>query len=116
MQSMAKKESDPSRPAGEAHPTGEAWNTKYGPRRVRHDPPTLDEAIFAAKGLTDSLQAQAEIAASLMGLPVETVRPQVLKTAPDRNASTRVIAAGERGTRRAVVVERRTTRRPLRTG
>lgn len=113
---MAKKESDQNRPTGEAHPTGEAWNTKYGPRRVRHDPPTLDEAIFAAKGLTDSLQAQAEIAASLMGLPVETVRPQVLKTAPDRSASTRVIAAGERGTRRAVVVERRTTRRPLRTG
>ncbi len=24
------------------------WNTKYGTRRVRHDPPTLEEAIFAA--------------------------------------------------------------------
>src|SRR6266850_1458852 len=22
------------------------WKTKYGPRRVRHDPPTLEEAIF----------------------------------------------------------------------
>jgi len=93
---------------------GDAWNTKYGPRRVRHDPPTLQEAIFAAKGLTDSLQAQAEIAASLMGLPVESVRAEVLKSAPDRTASTRVIA-GDRGSRRAVVVERRTTRRPLRT-
>src|SRR5215469_14263383 len=71
----------------------EAWNTKYGPRRVRHDPPTLQEAIFAAKGLTDSLQAQAEIAASLMGLPVESVRAEVLKSAPDRTASTRAIAA-----------------------
>jgi len=48
----------------------EAWNTKYGSRRVRQEPPTLQEAIFAAKGLTDSLQAQAEIAAELMGLPV----------------------------------------------
>jgi hypothetical protein len=94
---------------------GEAWNTKYGPRRVRHDPPTLQEAIFAAKGLTDSLQAQAEIAASLMGLPVENVRAEVLKAAHDRTASTRVIAAGDRGSRRAVVVERRTTRRPTRT-
>jgi len=93
---------------------GDAWNTKYGPRRVRRDPPTLQEAIFAAKGLTDSLQAQAEIAASLMGLPVESVRAEVLKTAHDRTASTRVIA-GDRGTRRAVVVERRTTRRPTRT-
>ncbi len=95
---------------------GETWNTKYGPRRVRHDPPTLKEAIFAAKGLTDSLQAQAEIAASLMGLPVESVRPEVLKTAHDRAASTTRVIAGDRGARRAVVVERRTTRRPVRAG
>jgi hypothetical protein len=92
----------------------EAWNTKYGPRRVRHDPPTLQEAIFAAKGLTDSLQAQAEIAASLMGLPVETVRAEVLKVAHDRGRPTRTIAT-DRGTR-AVVVEHRTSRRPARTG
>jgi hypothetical protein len=92
----------------------EAWNTKYGPRRVRHDPPTLQEAIFAAKGLTDSLQAQAEIAASLMGLPVETVRAEVLKTAHDRGRPTRTIAA-DRGTR-AVVVEHRVSRRIARTG
>ena len=31
------------------------WKTKYGPRRVRHDPPTLEEAIFAARGLTDDV-------------------------------------------------------------
>ena len=49
----------------------EDWNTKYGPRRVRRDPPTLDEAIFAAIGITDDQEAQAEIAASLMGLPIE---------------------------------------------
>ena len=29
-------------------PMSADWNTKYGSRRVRHDPPTLDEAIFAA--------------------------------------------------------------------
>ena len=51
----------------------EDWNTKYGPRRVRRDPPTLDEAIFAAIGITDDQEAQAEIAASLMGLPIEAV-------------------------------------------
>ena len=49
----------------------EDWNTKYGTRRVRRDPPTLEEAIFAAVGITDDLDAQAEIAASLMGLPIE---------------------------------------------
>ena len=90
----------------------ETWNTKYGSRRVRHDPPTLQEAIFAAKGLTDSLQEQTEIAAALMGLPIDRVRPEVLKTAHDRGRATRTISA-EHGTRRAVVVERlprRTTR------
>ena len=39
------------------------WNTKYGTRRVRHDPPTLDEAIFAAVGITDDQAQQAEGAA-----------------------------------------------------
>ena len=51
----------------------EDWNTKYGTRRVRRDPPTLDEAIFAAIGITDDQNEQAEIAASLMGLPLEAV-------------------------------------------
>ena len=47
--------------------------------RVRHDPPTLKEAIIAARGLTDELQQQAEIAAALMELPVEEVRAELLK-------------------------------------
>ena len=57
----------------------EDWNTKYGTRRVRRDPPTLDEAIFAAIGITDDQEAQAEIAASLMGLPMEEVQAEVKK-------------------------------------
>ncbi len=57
----------------------EDWNTKYGPRRVRRDPPTLEEAIFAAIGITDDQAAQAEIAASLMGLPIESVTAEVKK-------------------------------------
>jgi hypothetical protein len=59
----------------------EDWNTKYGPRRVRRDPPTLDEAIFAATGITDDQNQQAEIAASLMGLPIESVTAEVKKVA-----------------------------------
>ena len=58
----------------------EDWNTKYGTRRVRRDPPTLEEAIFAAVGITDDQQQQAEIAASLMGLPYEEVLLEVKKT------------------------------------
>ena len=59
----------------------EDWNTKYGTRRVRRDPPTLEEAIFAAVGITDDQDAQAEIAASLMGLPIEAVQAEVKKAA-----------------------------------
>ncbi len=89
----------------------EDWNTKYGPRRVRRDPPTLEEAIFAAAGITDDQDAQAEIAASLMGLPLESVLAEVKKQ--NRVAArgvTRVIA-GEQGAQRSVVVERRVVRR-----
>lgn len=88
----------------------EDWKTKYGWRRVRKDPPTLQEAIFAAMGITDDLEAQAEIAASLMGLPVEQVQPEVKKNARISARSTRVIA-GEQGAQRSVVVERRVSRR-----
>jgi hypothetical protein len=89
----------------------EDWNTKYGPRRVRRDPPTLEEAIFAAVGITDDQEAQAEIAASLMGMPYESVLAEVKKLARTNvRASTRVIA-GEQGAQRSVVVERRVVRR-----
>ena len=50
----------------------EDWNTKYGPRRVRRDPPTLEEAIFAAVGITDDQEQQAEIAASPDGVAAMT--------------------------------------------
>jgi hypothetical protein len=90
----------------------EDWNTKYGPRRVRRDPPTLDEAIFAAIGITDDPQAQAEIAASLMGMPIETVQAEVKKAArPVLGRSTTRVIAGEQGAQRSVVVERRVTRK-----
>ena len=89
----------------------EDWKTKYGTRRVRRDPPTLDEAIFAAVGITDDQEAQAEIAASLMGLPIESVKAEVKKAArASARSSTRVIA-GEQGAQRSVVVERRVIRK-----
>jgi hypothetical protein len=88
------------------------WNTKYGPRRVRRDPPTLEEAIFAAAGITDDLNEQAEIAASLMGMPIDAVTVEVKKAGRLTlgRSSTRVIA-GEQGAQRSVVVERRVVRK-----
>jgi hypothetical protein len=89
------------------------WNTKYGTRRVRHDPPTLEEAIFAAIGITDDVEGQAEIASALMGMPYEDVLAEVKKTARVSariGVATRVIA-GEPGAQRSIVVERRVVRR-----
>lgn len=89
----------------------EVWNTKYGTRRVRFDPPTLKEAIFAARGLTGELEQQAEIAASLMDLPVDEVRTELLKTALPRG-SAQIVTNGRDGTARTVIVEHKPTRRP----
>ncbi|MBB5046418.1 hypothetical protein HNR60_001163 [Rhodopseudomonas rhenobacensis] len=88
----------------------EDWNTKYGVRRVRRDPPTLDEAIFAAMGITDDVESQAEIAASLMGMPIEAVQTEVRKQSRAAARTTRVIT-GEQGFQRSIVVERRVTRK-----
>ncbi|MGA2128104.1 MAG: hypothetical protein ABSG76_18370 [Xanthobacteraceae bacterium] len=88
------------------------WKTKYGLRRVRQDSPTLAEAIFAAKGLSDSPKEQAEIAASLMGLPVEQVAVEVMKLGTQRNVSSVTFATRGR-VQRSVVVERKPIRRPL---
>jgi hypothetical protein len=89
----------------------EEWDTKYGSRRVRRDPPTLDEAIFAAAGITDDQQGQAEIASALMGMPLDAVLPEVKKHARVSARSTTRVIAGEQGAQRAVVVERRVARR-----
>jgi hypothetical protein len=87
------------------------WNTKYGTRRVRRDPPTLDEAIFAAIGITDDQQQQAEIAAALMGLPLEAVQAEVRKIARSSARSSTHVITGEQGAQRAIVVERKVARR-----
>jgi hypothetical protein len=88
------------------------WNTKYGPRRVRQDPPTLEEAIFAARGLTDDVEQQIEIAAGLMEVGSDEVR-KALKTSPAPRNQPTVAFTSRGGTERAVVVERKAPRRTL---
>jgi hypothetical protein len=92
---------------------GATWNTKYGKRRVRHDPPTLNEAIDVARALADELDAQVEIAASLMGLPADKVRVELQKAAPvsSRPPTTTVAFVDKQGAPRAVIVERKPSRR-----
>lgn len=88
------------------------WKTKFGHRRVRNDPPTLEEAIIAASGLTDDLEGQIEIASSLMGLPAEKVRTEVMKSRAQRKTID-TLAVSSRGRARTVIVERRAPRRTL---
>ena len=92
----------------------EAWNTKYGPRRVRHEAPTLEEAIIAAQGLSDDVAEQAKIAASLMGLPSDQVYAELARRAPPRKDVVKSFAfVGSADAPRTVVVERKPSRRVI---
>jgi len=74
--------------------------------RTRYDPPTLDEAVFAAQGLTDDVDGQVEIAARLIGLPETEVRSAVLRSRPVARSTE--MSSGH--ARRVVVVERKNSR------
>jgi hypothetical protein len=78
-------------------------------RTTRFDPPDLQEAVTAAQCLTDQLEEQIEIAAQLMGLAVDEVRPVVLSAARKSRAS---VSSSEINRRNGakVVVERRRSR------
>ena len=77
------------------------WKTKWGVRRVRRETPTIEEALIAAESLANDPAQRAEIAASLMGVPVEEVKLLAAKQA----AKTRGRASLVAGRTRAVVVE-----------
>jgi hypothetical protein len=102
----------PAKPAAPAVPKGESWNTKYGSRRVKQAPPTLEEAVFAASGVTSDPQEQAEFAAELMGISVETALAEVRKS--QRSVATTRMISTAQGAARSVVVEKRVVRRVAR--
>ena len=87
----------------------EVWDTKDGRRRVRRDPPTLEDAVLAAQGLTDDVDGQIEIVMSLMQVSAEEARGAILKMGQRKDTS-RFTIAGAAGAPRAVVVERRLSR------
>ena len=92
----------------------QAWNTKYGPRRIRHEAPTLEEAIAAAQSLSDERNEQVEIAASLIGLPLDQVRTEFLKAPPPRkHVMNSVVFTGPASAPRTTVVERKPARRVI---
>jgi hypothetical protein len=88
----------------------DVWHTKHGRRRVRHDPPTLEEALVAARGLSDDLRVQVEIAAALIDLPHDKVMAAAVRMAQRKDVN-RVAFTVRGGAQRAVVVERRPSRR-----
>jgi len=94
----------------------EIWDTKDGRRRVRRDPPTVEEAVLAAQGLSEDLSEQAEIVASLMQISADEARGAVLRMAQPKDTDRITIVsrpgrAGQSAAPRAVVVERRVPRR-----
>jgi hypothetical protein len=86
----------------------EIWETKDGLRRVRRDPPTLDDAVLAAQGLTEDLEGQIEIVAALTSVTAEEARRAVLKMGRPDGLLT---IQGRGGVARAVLVERKSPRR-----
>jgi hypothetical protein len=90
----------------------DVWETKDGRRRVRRDPPTIEDAVLAAQGLSDEVDGQIEIVMSLMEVSAEEARTAVLRMGP-RKDTNHLTVAGRAGTARTVVVERRAPRRVL---
>jgi hypothetical protein len=90
----------------------DVWETKDGRRRVRRDPPTVEEAVVAAQGLTDDPKEQVEIVASLMEVSFDEAKVAVRRMSQRKDVN-RVTIAGRTGAPRAVVVERRTPRHAM---
>jgi len=74
------------------------------PFKVRHEPPTLDEAIYAAQGLTTDFEQQVELAAELIDMPRDDVRVQLLKAAAKPVTKERVFVPARSGMQRPVVI------------
>lgn len=81
---------------------------KWRPPRVRHEPPTLSEALNAARDISDEPSVQIEIAASLMGVMVDEAKTR-LADEIGRSAPNATRIAQPSG-RRPVLVERRISR------
>ena len=90
---------------------GEVWKTKYGYRRVKQANPDLREAISAARDISDTVDGQAEIAAALIGLPIDEVKHEIVAlNAREKHLQTKIFQMGNSG--KTVVVERSVRRRP----
>ena len=87
------------------------WMTKYGSRRVKRNPPSIEEALAAAECLTQDLNSKVDLAAELIGLPREEVLAVAVK-AGKRRTITAAPGVGPRAApARTVIVEYKAQRR-----
>lgn len=77
------------------------------PVRVRHEPPTLEEAVIAASGLSDDPEHQAAIAAELMGVPLEAAQAAVAAAAEQARIEAAEREAAERARVRTIPAPQR---------
>ena len=64
------------------------WKTKYGMRSVRVDPPpTVEDALFAAEGLTPIVEQRVAIAAGLLLATIEEVRSEAKRILGEKTSS-----------------------------
>ncbi|HEX2724504.1 MAG TPA: hypothetical protein VHN20_01650 [Beijerinckiaceae bacterium] len=73
---------------------------------MRHEPATIEDAIYAARGLSSELDHQIDIVAGLTGMTVDEVRDHVLRHPPERPQRGASVVVGTS----VVVVERRAAR------
>ena len=85
---------------------------EWSRRRTRHDPPGIEDAVAAAQGLTDNIDRQVELAAQLMGLPEDEVRPFVIRASGPSRSQLTGAAPIQTKAGRTITVERRSSRVP----
>ena len=73
------------------------WMTKYGARRVRVELPTLEDALFAAEGLTPDASQQIHIAAALMQVPEDQARAEAERLFKERGGRPQAVREVVRG-------------------
>lgn len=76
------------------------------PLRVRHEPPTIEEAVRAAQDVSTDIEQQVELAAGLMGMAHDEVREHVHRQPAEPIAHSSLASGRMRG----VLVERRASR------
>ncbi len=75
--------------------------------RVKNEPPGYEEAMVAAFGMSDDPAQQLELAAMLLGIPLDAATIKSLNAAKPRGNVVDISVRG--GAQRTVVVEKRRT-------